>query len=143
MRILLVGAGGVGNAITKIAAERDFFEAMVVSDYDVTRAESAIEWVRERHGDEVAAKFIPAKIDASSAANIVEVAKEHGATHILNAVEPKFVPTVFSAAYTAGCHYVDMAMSLSEADATDPFRTPSPPCSCTAKSITSCAASVA
>ncbi|MEY2673630.1 MAG: hypothetical protein RLZZ514_195, partial [Actinomycetota bacterium] len=34
MRILLVGAGGVGDAIAKIAAERDFFEVMVVTDYD-------------------------------------------------------------------------------------------------------------
>ena len=37
MRILLVGAGGVGNAIAKLAAERSFFETMVVADYDRTR----------------------------------------------------------------------------------------------------------
>ena len=34
MRILLVGAGGVGSAFTGIAARRDFFELCVVSDYD-------------------------------------------------------------------------------------------------------------
>ena len=45
MRILLVGAGGVGNAIAKIAARRDFFELMVVSDYDIGRAERTIEWI--------------------------------------------------------------------------------------------------
>jgi saccharopine dehydrogenase-like NADP-dependent oxidoreductase len=42
----------------------------------------------------------------------------------LNAVEPKFVPTVFSGAFTAGANYVDMAMSLSEAHETDPFHKP-------------------
>ena len=57
MRILLVGAGGVGNAIAKIAAERDFFEVMVVSDYDLSRAESVVDWIRRRHGDDIAAKF--------------------------------------------------------------------------------------
>ena len=31
MRILLVGAGGVGGAFTAIAARRDFFEAIVVA----------------------------------------------------------------------------------------------------------------
>ncbi|MGZ5369267.1 MAG: saccharopine dehydrogenase NADP-binding domain-containing protein, partial [Aeromicrobium sp.] len=39
MRILLIGAGGVGGAFTAIAARRDFFEAMVIADYDLARAE--------------------------------------------------------------------------------------------------------
>jgi saccharopine dehydrogenase-like NADP-dependent oxidoreductase len=39
MRILLVGAGGVGGAITGIAARRSFFAARVVADYDAVRAE--------------------------------------------------------------------------------------------------------
>lgn len=124
MRILLVGAGGVGDAIVKIAAERSFFEVMVVSDYDLSRAEASIEWVRTRHGDEVAARFIPAKVDASSAASVVELARSHNITHLLNAVEPKFVPTVFSAAFTAGVGYVDMAMSLSEPHPQEPYKKP-------------------
>ena len=124
MRILLVGAGGVGNAVAKIAAERDFFELFVISDYDLNRAESTLEWIANRHGDEVAAKFLAVKIDASNAAGVAATAKEHGITHILNAVEPKFVPTIFSGAFTAGANYVDMAMSLSEPHETDPFHQP-------------------
>ena len=41
MRILLVGAGGVGGAFTAIAARRDFFETIVIADYDPARAEKA------------------------------------------------------------------------------------------------------
>ncbi|MGZ4466758.1 MAG: saccharopine dehydrogenase NADP-binding domain-containing protein, partial [Nocardioides sp.] len=41
MRILLVGAGGVGGAFAAIAARRDFFEAVVVADFDLDRAERA------------------------------------------------------------------------------------------------------
>ena len=41
MKILLVGAGGVGGAITGIAARRPFFDAMVVADYDEGRAQRA------------------------------------------------------------------------------------------------------
>ena len=41
MRILLVGAGGVGSAFCAIAARRDFFEAVVVADYDGARAPGA------------------------------------------------------------------------------------------------------
>ncbi|MER7975482.1 saccharopine dehydrogenase NADP-binding domain-containing protein, partial [Streptomyces sp. NPDC096080] len=42
MRVLLVGAGGVGTAVTRIAARRPFFEAMVVADHDLSRAEAAV-----------------------------------------------------------------------------------------------------
>ena len=41
MRILLVGAGGVGAAFVAIAARRDFFDHVVVTDYDISRAEKA------------------------------------------------------------------------------------------------------
>ncbi|MFD8792166.1 hypothetical protein ACFV1T_15555, partial [Streptomyces vinaceus] len=41
MRVLLVGAGGVGTAITRIAARRDFFDRFVVADYDLARAGGA------------------------------------------------------------------------------------------------------
>ncbi|NDH65933.1 MAG: ATP-binding protein, partial [Microbacteriaceae bacterium] len=73
MRILLVGAGGVGDAIAKIAAEREFFEVMVVADYDVSKAERTVEWIRAKNGSDVASKFVTAKIDASSADNIAAV----------------------------------------------------------------------
>ena len=64
MRILLVGAGGVGDAIAKIAARRDFFELIVVSDYDVSRAERTIAWIAAKHGDQ-GGRFVASKIDAS------------------------------------------------------------------------------
>ena len=41
MRVLLVGAGGVGSAFTKIAARRDFIESLVVADIDAGRATAA------------------------------------------------------------------------------------------------------
>ena len=41
MKILLVGAGGVGAAFAAIAARRDFFDSIVIADYDVARAEKA------------------------------------------------------------------------------------------------------
>lgn len=121
MRILLVGAGGVGDAIAKIAARRDFFETMVVSDYDPARAQRTIAWIEQRHGPQHG-RFVAARIDASDPESVAAVAREHGATHVMNAVEPKFVPTVFAGALTAGAHYLDMAMSLSEPHPTDPLR---------------------
>jgi saccharopine dehydrogenase-like NADP-dependent oxidoreductase len=120
MRILVVGAGGVGTAIAKIAARRTFFELLVVSDFDLTRAQSAVDWIAARHGSEVASRFAAARIDASDPDNVAELAREHGVTHVMNAVEPKFVPTIFSGALAADADYLDMAMSLSEPHHTFP-----------------------
>jgi len=120
MRILLVGAGGVGDAIAKIAARRDFFEVMVVSDYDESRAERTVAWIEKKHGPQNG-RFIPAQIDASDPDSVASVALEYGATHVMNAVEPKFVPTIFAGALAAGADYLDMAMSLSEPHPTDPY----------------------
>jgi saccharopine dehydrogenase-like NADP-dependent oxidoreductase len=119
MRILLVGAGGVGDAIAKIAARRKFFETMIVSDYDISRAERTIAWITAKHGDQ-GTRFVAARIDASDPDSVSSIATKHGATHVMNAVEPKFVPTIFAGALAAGADYLDMAMSLSEPHPTDP-----------------------
>jgi saccharopine dehydrogenase-like NADP-dependent oxidoreductase len=122
MRILLVGAGGVGDAIAKIAARRDFYDRIVVSDFDVARADRTVAWIAARHGEDVAARFGTARIDASDPDNVEAVAREAGATHVMNAVEPKFVPTIFAGALAAGADYLDMAMSLSEPHPSDPYQ---------------------
>ena len=121
MRILLVGAGGVGDAIAKIAARRSFFETIIVTDYDPVRAESTIAWIRDKHGDTVASKFVADQIDASKPDVVAEVARKHGATHVMNAVEPKFVQSIFAGAKTAGANYLDMAMTLSLPHPTNPY----------------------
>ncbi|MCU1546439.1 MAG: ATP-binding protein [Homoserinimonas sp.] len=123
MRILLVGAGGVGNAIAKIAARRDFFDVMVVCDYDLARAEDTVAWIEQKHGPQLG-RFLAAHIDAANADNVAAVARHHGATHVMNAVEPKFVPPVFAGALAAGADYLDMAMSLSEPHPTHPYEEP-------------------
>ena len=121
MRILLVGAGGVGNAIAKIAARRSFYELIVVSDYDLARAQSAVSWIAARHGVAVSSRFVAARIDASDPDDVAALAREHGATHVMNAVEPKFVPTIFAGALAAGADYLDMAMSLSRPHPSRPY----------------------
>jgi saccharopine dehydrogenase (NAD+, L-lysine forming) len=107
MRILLVGAGGVGSAAVAIAARRGFFETMVVSDYDLARAERA---VAAHAGD---GRFVAARVDASSADAVAALCREHDVTHVLNAVDPRFVMPIFDGAFAAGADYLDMAMSLS------------------------------
>lgn len=112
MRILLVGAGGVGGAFAAIAARRDFFEAIVVADYDLARAEKAAAT------DD---RFTAAQVDASTAASVTALCREHRITHVMNAVDPVFDMPVFEGAFAAGADYLDMAMSLSQPHPATPY----------------------
>jgi saccharopine dehydrogenase-like NADP-dependent oxidoreductase len=112
VRILLVGAGGVGAAFAAIAARRDFFETVVVTDYDLGRAEKAAA---------ADPRFTAAQVDASSASSVETLVREHGITHVMNAVDPRFVMPIFEGAFAGGADYLDMAMSLSKPHPDAPY----------------------
>ena len=114
VRILVIGAGGVGAAAAAVAARRDFFERLVLADVDLARAQAAA----DQTGDE---RFGAAAVDASNAAAIAELARAERADAILNAVDPRFNPPIFAAAFDAGCTYLDMAMTLSEPHPERPY----------------------
>ena len=113
MRILLVGTGGVGAAFAAIAARRTFYDAIVVADYDLAKAEKAAAT------DD---RFVAAQIDASDAASVTALCREHGITHVMNAVDPVFNMSIFEGAFEAGADYLDMAMSLSQPHPDEPYR---------------------
>jgi saccharopine dehydrogenase-like NADP-dependent oxidoreductase len=117
MRVLCVGAGGVGSSAALIAARRDYFESWVVADYDLGRAESLV----ARLGDP---RFAAAQVDASDAHAVAGLAREHGITHVLNAVDPRFVLSIFEGAFLSGADYLDTAMSLSSPHPEKPFELP-------------------
>src|SRR2546427_6494418 len=106
MATLMVGAGGVGSAAAKIAARRSFFETFVVTDYDEARASRAVSELDD-------GRFTAARVDASDPEDVARLARAYGATHVFNAVDPRFVIPVFNGALAAGADYLDMAMSLS------------------------------
>ncbi len=60
MRILIIGAGGVGSAAARILRRRDFFETVVIADYDPARPQALVDEL----GDE---RFAAAQVDASNA----------------------------------------------------------------------------
>src|SRR5262249_290675 len=115
MRLLIVGAGGVGTAAVGIAARRQFFEHCVVADYDPARAEAAVRGV----DDPRSTAAVP---DASDAAAVEALCKSQRITHVLNAVDPRFVMPVFNGAFAARAHYLDMAMSLSQPHPERPYQ---------------------
>ena len=58
MRILILGAGGVGSAAALIAARRSFPSHVVVADYDQARADAAVAATKDD-------RFVAAQVDAS------------------------------------------------------------------------------
>jgi saccharopine dehydrogenase (NAD+, L-lysine-forming) len=115
MKVLVVGAGGVGEAIARMAKPRAWVEQMVLADYNLERAKE----VQAKLGDDV--RFPVEFIDASKQEMVEELARKYGVNLIMNAVDPIYNEKVFDAAFNVGVNYMDMAMTLSKPHPEDPF----------------------
>ncbi|MCC7361576.1 MAG: saccharopine dehydrogenase NADP-binding domain-containing protein [Anaerolineales bacterium] len=118
MKVLLIGTGGVGEALAVVAQRRPWLEKLVLADYNLKRARE----VRQRLDNP--RRFPVEQVDARDKKQIVALARKHGVDLIMNAVDPVFNEAIFDAAYAAGCHYMDMAMTLSAPHPTAPHSQP-------------------
>jgi saccharopine dehydrogenase (NAD+, L-lysine-forming) len=118
MRTLLVGVGTVGEAIARLAVQRDWCDTLVLADYDVARART----LSDALGG--GPRFPPIQIDARDPAAITEAARAHRCDLVMNAVDPQFVMPIFNGALAADANYIDMAMSLSKPHPDRPFTEP-------------------
>jgi saccharopine dehydrogenase-like NADP-dependent oxidoreductase len=123
MRVLLMGTGGVGEAIAVVARDRPWLETMVLADHNPARAEEVRDHIGADRPDGPD-RFPVERIDASDRTQIVEVARRHGVDVVMNAVDPVYDEPIFDAAFDVGATYIDMAMSLSHRHPTDPYRVP-------------------
>ena len=117
MRVLVVGAGGVGSAIAIAANASEGLEHIVVTDLDGGRATRAIAGLDEL-------RFVARALDASDRAAIAELAQAERIDVIVNACDPRLNPAIFAASFDAGCNYIDMAMTLSEPHPDRPYELP-------------------
>jgi saccharopine dehydrogenase-like NADP-dependent oxidoreductase len=117
MRILVVGAGGVGAAVAAIARRRGFFERMVLADVD-PRARGPPWPARATRGSR------PRRWTPGDEAALVELIRAERADVVLNACDPRFNPPIFAAAAAADVTYLDMAMTLSEPHPERPYAEP-------------------
>ena len=115
MKILLIGVGGVGEAISVIAKPRQWVNQIVLADYNLSRAKE----VQAKLSDEN--RFPVEKVDAKNKEEIITLAKKYNVDLIMNACDPIYNVPIFEAAFEYGCNYMDMAMTLSEPHPTDPF----------------------
>ncbi|MCS7010351.1 MAG: saccharopine dehydrogenase NADP-binding domain-containing protein [Anaerolineales bacterium] len=110
MKVLLLGVGGVGEGIARIARDKPWLEQIILADYHLARAQE----VYEKLGKPV--HFAVEKADASDIQGLARLASRYGVDLILNAVSCEFSDAIFEAAYQANTAYMDMALSGVGAD---------------------------
>jgi saccharopine dehydrogenase-like NADP-dependent oxidoreductase len=105
VRVLVIGAGGVGSAVAGTIATWNLFERVVVADYDLAKAQRAVAGKGER--------FAAYRLNASDEVALLQLIDAEKITAVLNVLDPRFVMNIFTACLKAGVTYLDTAMSLS------------------------------
>ena len=118
MRVLVVGAGGVGAAFAAIAQQRPVFERVTLADLSPARAHAAVAKLGE------ADRFAAEQVDASDRSALVKLIERTKPDAILNATDPRFNRQIFDAAFETRTTYVDMAMTLSKPHPQRPHELP-------------------
>ena len=118
MKVLVVGAGGVGAAFAAIAQRRDVFKRVVLADVSAQRAHDVVARLGE------ADRFAAERVDASSREQLVDLIGRVKPDAVLNACDPRFNEPIFAAAFQARTTYLDMAMTLSHPHPQRPYELP-------------------
>ncbi len=118
MKVLVVGAGGVGAAFAAIAQRRPAFKRVVLADVSAQRAHDVVARLGE------ADRFGAEHVDASSREQLVALIDRVKPDAVLNACDPRFNEPIFAAAFEARVTYLDMAMTLSHPHPQRPYELP-------------------
>lgn len=106
MRMMLVGAGAVGESILKIMQWRDpdgaWLEYVLICDYDRKRAEEVAGMLE---GD---LRFETSGINATDREEMKRTIREHGIDFVMDAAPPFASNMIFDAAFETDCGYASM-----------------------------------
>jgi len=118
VKVLVVGAGGVGAAFAAIAQRRPVFSEVVMADISLERALAAAERLGEPD------RFGAERVDASDQADVAALIARVGPDAVLNATDPRFNEQIFEASFEQKVTYLDMAMTLSHPHPERPHELP-------------------
>jgi saccharopine dehydrogenase-like NADP-dependent oxidoreductase len=116
MKVLLIGVGGVGEAIAVTAKNRPWVEQVVLADYNRERVREVARKLNQPD------RFPEEWIDARNKGLILDMARKYQVDLIMNAVDPLYNEPIFEAAFEYGCTYMDMALTLSKPHPTRPYQ---------------------
>ena len=123
MRMMLVGAGAVGESILKVLCRRDpqakWLEYVLVCDYDVSRAveiaeagaarvKQALEGGAGIDGGTGKLTFAASRVNATDRREMKALIAEHGIDFVMDAAPPFASNMIFDAAFEMGADYASM-----------------------------------
>ena len=112
MRMMLVGAGAVGESILKILQKRDpegsWFSYVLICDFDEARAEEVLNHLKQTEKEGRPLRFAAAFVNAKDTASMVTLARKHRIDFIMDAASPFVSNQIFDAAFEAGTGYASM-----------------------------------
>ncbi len=130
MRMLLVGAGAVGESILKVLKKRDpkgeWLEFVLVGDCRPERARKVAAGLRDaagagdasgqrdgaEQGDAAeagdAGRFVPVQVDAFDREGMVKLIRDNAIDFVMDAADPYVSNYIFDAAFAAGARYGNM-----------------------------------
>ena len=105
MRMMLGGAGAVGESMLKILKWRDpkgeWLSYVLVGDYDLSRAEAVAGLLADD-------RFSAVQINATDKEQMKSLIREHKIDFVMDAAPPFASNYIFDAAYEAGANYANM-----------------------------------
>ena len=111
MRMLLAGAGAVGECILKVLKKRDphaeWLEYVLIADYDPARAAAVASRV-QAFGAPGRCRYEYAQADARSVEALTTLIREHQINFVMDAAPPFASNFIFDAAFLGGAGYANM-----------------------------------
>lgn len=119
MKVLVLGAGGVGESVCALFKRRDgveeWLDKVVLADYDYEKAKQAVEKL------DAPEMFVAEQVDALNKDNVISLAKKHNIDFMVHClITEGFTDVIMDACLECGCHFVDMALSETIRDPEDP-----------------------
>jgi saccharopine dehydrogenase (NAD+, L-lysine forming) len=108
-RVIIIGAGGVGNVVAKKCAQNDqVFTEVLIATRTVSKADKIVAEIRQ-HMPGSKAKFTTASIDADNVPALASLFNSFKPELVINVALPYQDLTIMDACLETGMHYLDTA----------------------------------
>ena len=122
--VLVIGAGGVGSAVThKCAQHSGELGDICIASRTVSKCEAIVETVHERKNlQDTGAALSTARVDAKDSDAVADLIRATRSSLVLNVASPHCNLAIIEACLATGAHYLDTAIYEKEGD----FNMPAP-----------------
>ena len=112
MRMMLTGAGAVGECILKMLEKRDpkggWLSYVLLADFDLKRADEVKSHLEQERKYREGTQYETAQVDARDREALTALMREHRIDFVMDAASPFVSNFIFDAAFEAGADYASM-----------------------------------